>query len=196
LEAGFEGFGERDEAVFPALGVVDGDGAMAEVDVFDAEAEALIRGPPPGPLTLRASLRCVHLASRQSARFHDTEAGAVEELGGEFPGVVEEPDDGADLVAGEYGGRATGAGGRAIEVQREFGVAEDVAEEEDEGVERLFLGGGGDLAFFEPEAGPPAAIRQGAVADAGGGEVVVVGIGEGGHGCGKGRGMEDAAAGA
>ena len=30
LEAGFEGFRERDEAVFAAFGVVDGDGAVAE----------------------------------------------------------------------------------------------------------------------------------------------------------------------
>ena len=119
LEAGFEGLGERDEAVFAAFGVVDGDGAVAEVDVLDAEAKA----------------------------FHDAEAGAVEELGGEFPGVFEEAEHGTNFVAGEYGGRATGAGGRAIEVQREFGVAEDVAEEEDESVERLLLGGGGDLAF-------------------------------------------------
>jgi hypothetical protein len=68
LEAGFEGLGERDEAVFASFGVVDGDGAVAEVDVLDAEAKALIRGTPHGPLTLRAPLRCVHLASRQSAR--------------------------------------------------------------------------------------------------------------------------------
>ena len=119
LEAGFEGLGERDEAVFAAFGVVDGNGAVAEVDVLYAEAKA----------------------------FHDAEAGAVEELGGEFPGVFEEFEHGTNFVAGEYGGRATGSGGRAIEVQREFGVAEDVAEEEDESVERLLLGGGGDLAF-------------------------------------------------
>jgi hypothetical protein len=31
LEAGFEGFGERDKTVFAAFGVVDGDGAVAEV---------------------------------------------------------------------------------------------------------------------------------------------------------------------
>jgi hypothetical protein len=38
-EAGFEGLWERDEAVFTAFGVVDGDGAVAEVDVLDAEAK-------------------------------------------------------------------------------------------------------------------------------------------------------------
>jgi hypothetical protein len=119
LEAGFEGFGERDKTVFTAFGVVDGDGAVAEVDVLDAEAKA----------------------------FHDAEAGAVEELGGEFPWVFEESEHGTNLLAGEYGGRATAAGGRAIEVQREIRMTEDVAEEEDESVERLFLGGGGDLAF-------------------------------------------------
>ena len=112
LEAGFEGFGEGDEAVFTAFGVVDGDGAVAEVDVLDAEAKA----------------------------FHDAEPGAVEELGGEFPGVFEESEHGTNFVTGEYGGRAAAAGGRAIEVQGEFGVAEDVSEEEDEGIERLFLG--------------------------------------------------------
>jgi hypothetical protein len=65
-----------------------------------------------------------------------------------------------------------------------------------EGVEKGggAIGGGGAVSL-EPEAGPPAAIRQGAVADAGGGEVVVVGIGEGGHGFGKERDMEDAGAG-
>jgi len=119
LVAGFEGFGERDDAVFAAFGVVDGDGAVAEVDVLDAEAKA----------------------------FHDAEAGAVEELGGEFPGVVEEVEHGADLVAGEHGGRAAAAGGGGIQVQGDFFMTEDVAKEEDEGVERLFLGGGGDLAF-------------------------------------------------
>ena len=119
LESGFEGLGERDEAVFAAFGVVDGNGAVAEVDVLDAESET----------------------------FHNAEPGAVEELGGEFPGVFEESEHGTNFVAGEYGGRAPATGGRAIEVQREFGVTEDVAEEEDESVERLLLGGGGDLAF-------------------------------------------------
>jgi len=119
LKSGFEGFGEWDESVFAAFGVVDGDGAVAEVDVFDAEAEC----------------------------FHDAETGAVEELGGEFPGGVEKPEHGADFLAGEDGGWAAAAGGGGIEVQGEFRLAEDVAKEEDEGVEGLFLGGGRDLAF-------------------------------------------------
>jgi hypothetical protein len=41
LEAGFEGFGERDEAVVTAFGVVDGNTAVAEGDVLDAVAGAV-----------------------------------------------------------------------------------------------------------------------------------------------------------
>ena len=119
LESGFEDFWKGDEAVFPSFGVMDGDGAVPEVDVLDAEAKA----------------------------FHDAEAGPVEELGGEFPGVVEEAEHGADFVAGQHGRRAAGAASGGVDVKGEFGVPEDVAEEEDEGIEGLFLSGGSDLAF-------------------------------------------------
>jgi hypothetical protein len=39
LEALFEGSGQGDDAMSAALAIVDGDGALAEIEVFDAEAE-------------------------------------------------------------------------------------------------------------------------------------------------------------
>ena len=39
LEVLFEGSGQGDDAMSAALAIVDGDGALAEIEVFDAEAE-------------------------------------------------------------------------------------------------------------------------------------------------------------
>jgi len=44
----------------PAFSVVNGDGALAEIEVFDKQAEG----------------------------FHDAQAGAIHELDGEFPGIT------------------------------------------------------------------------------------------------------------
>ena len=93
--------------------------SLAEIEVFDPEAKG----------------------------FHDAQAGAIHELGGEFPRIIKTGDDGADLLAGHDDGRAAGtAGGRGL-FKGEFADVEDLAGEEDEGVECLLLGGDGDVAF-------------------------------------------------
>ena len=102
-----------------ALSVVDDDGALAEVYVFDAQAEG----------------------------FHEAEAGAIHELGGEFPGIFEMREDGLDFLAGQHDGRsALGVAGSRF-FESKIRLAKDLASEEDHRVERLFLGGGGDVAF-------------------------------------------------
>ena len=39
FQPGFQGAGKRDDPVLRALSVVDDDGSLAEIDVFDAQAE-------------------------------------------------------------------------------------------------------------------------------------------------------------
>ncbi len=46
LEPGFGWFRERDEAMFAAFGVVNGDGGVVEVEIPDAEAKAFHEAKP------------------------------------------------------------------------------------------------------------------------------------------------------
>jgi hypothetical protein len=98
---------------------VDGDGALAEIEVLDAQAHG----------------------------FHEAEAAAVHELGGEFPWFFEVSDNRADFITGHRDGRAALAAGGSDVVEVEFLYAADFFHEEDHGVERLLLGGGSDVAL-------------------------------------------------
>lgn len=119
FQAGFEGSRERNDPVFRAFSVVDDDGAMAEVDVFDAQPEG----------------------------FHKAEAGAIHELGSEFPRGFEVGENGLHLVTSQDDwGSALGVAGNRL-FESEIGLAEDFSCEEDHCIESLFLGGGRDIAF-------------------------------------------------
>lgn len=105
--------------MFGSFPVVDGDGSLAEVDVFDTQTHG----------------------------FHEAESGAIHELGGEFPWVFEVGEDGAHFFPGQHGGRASVGVAEHAFVEFEFRDAEDLAGEKDQGIEGLALGGNRDLAF-------------------------------------------------
>lgn len=112
-------FGQWHDAVPAAFAIMDGDGALTEIDVFDPEAEG----------------------------FHEPQAGAVHEEGCEFPWIFEILDDRAHFLAGHddrWTAFAT-SGGDVIE--SELLDAEDVFHEKRHGVECLLLGGRGDVAL-------------------------------------------------
>lgn len=117
---GFDGAGgEQGEAVFLAFAIAHDDLMLAEVDIFDAQAEG----------------------------FEEAEAGAVEEEGDELVDAGDAVDNGAGFLFGEDGGQVLGrlgAGGLDGGVE---GAIEDFAVEEKKGAEGLVLGGGGDVVI-------------------------------------------------
>ncbi len=117
--AGFEGSRQRDDPVFSPFPVVDGDGSLAEVDVLDSETQ----------------------------RFGLAHAAAVKQRGDQVPGIIEVSQDGGDLLPGQDHGRAAVAGAGRGEFDFHFALAMDVPPQEDDGVEGLPLGRGGDLEF-------------------------------------------------
>ena len=123
LEALFEGSGQGDDAMSAALAIVDGDGALAEIEVFDAEAEG----------------------------FHDPQAAAIHELGDEFPGIFQAGEDGTDFLAGHDDGRAALAAGGGDVIESKFLDAKHVFHEEGHGIERLLLGARSDVALEREE---------------------------------------------
>ena len=119
VKARFQGPGQRYDPVLVVLAIVDGDGALAEVEVFDAQAHAL----------------------------HDAQAGTVHEQGSKLPGVLEVGDNGAHFVACHDDRRAAATVGGGDVFEGEFLDAEDLFGEEGYGVEGLLLGGRGDVAL-------------------------------------------------
>ncbi len=119
IESLLKGLGQRDDSMSAAFAIMNRDGALAEIEVFDAEAKG----------------------------FHDSQAGAIHELGGEFPRAFQTGDDGADLRAGHYDGRAALATTGSDVDESEFRDAENVFHEERHGIEGLFLCGRGDVSF-------------------------------------------------
>ena len=119
LEGWDEGIGEYGEAVVLAFAVADDDVAVAEVDIFDAEADA----------------------------FHEAQAAAVEEFCHELGDAGHFCDDCDGFGLGEDDGECFGLLG-ADDIGGEFEVGlQDVAVEEEDGGERLVLGGGGNFFF-------------------------------------------------
>lgn len=118
-ESLLEGLGQRDDAVFAALGVVNGDGAVTEIEVLDPESQAL----------------------------HETQAGAIHELGSELPWINEVGENAAHFVASHNDGGAAAPGGGSDVFKGEVVDAEDLFGEEGHGVEGLLLSGNGDVAF-------------------------------------------------
>ena len=119
VEAGLEAVWEWHDAVFPSFGVVDLDGSVVEIEVFDAEGHG----------------------------FADAQAGSVHDLGGDFPRVLELFKKLLNFLTAQDGGRALVFAGLHGRLDDEFAVLEDGPVKEDEGVESLLLGGGGDVSL-------------------------------------------------
>ena len=81
-----------------AFAVLNGDGALTEIDVFNAEAQG----------------------------FHDAQAGAIHELGGKFPWILKMCDNRADFSTSHDDGRAALAPGGSDMVKSKFRVAKDI----------------------------------------------------------------------
>ena len=119
IQAGFERARERHDPVFTSFSVVNDNGSLAEVYVFDAKAE----------------------------RFHEAKTGAVHELGGEFPWVFEVGYNGLNFSACEHDGRAPSSPAGQCFFQGEICLAEDFAGKKDHGVESLLLRGSGNITL-------------------------------------------------
>ena len=118
-ESLLKAFWQGDDPMFAALAIVDGDGALAEIDVLNTESEG----------------------------FHNSEAGAIHDLAGEFPRIFQMSDDEAHSGAGHDDRRAALASSGSEVIKGEFLDPKAVFDEKDHGIERLFLGGWSDVAF-------------------------------------------------
>ena len=112
FEVGLEGFGEQGGAVFVAFAAAHEDVVVFEVDILDAEAEG----------------------------FGEAQPAAVEELGNQPGGAIQEGHQTADFFPGEHGGKALRAFGEGVVEGRGEFLLEDVAVEEEQGAEGLVLG--------------------------------------------------------
>lgn len=119
LEGGDEGVGEDGGAVVVAFAVSDEDLAVAEVYIFDAQADT----------------------------FHEAKPAAEEEFCHELGKSVHFGDDGEGFPLGEDDGEGPGfLGANDVGGKVNLGL-KNVAVEEEDGAEGLILGGGGDVLF-------------------------------------------------
>lgn len=123
FEGVFQGLWQGNDTVFSAFTIMNGDGALTKIEVFDSESEG----------------------------FHDPQPGTIHELGCKLPGIFETGDEGTDLGPSHDDGRAALATGWGEVIKGEFRNSKDVFDEEDDGIERLTLGGWSDV-LFEGEA--------------------------------------------
>jgi hypothetical protein len=124
LQRSMEAIREDRDAVLEAFAVADEDLAEVEIRILDAQAEDL----------------------------HEAHSAAVKELGHEKVRAGEPGQQGEDFLLGKHDGEAGGAFG-AHEMEGRIQLfAQDVAEEEDQRVHGLVLGGGGNL-FADGEVG-------------------------------------------
>ncbi len=91
-ERAFQHPGQRDDAVFLSLAIVYGDGALAEIDVLDAQPQ----------------------------RLHEPQARAVHQLGRQPPRVLQMAEHGTDLLARQDHGRTTAVTCGRSHVEREI----------------------------------------------------------------------------
>lgn len=99
-------FGEGDDAVFAIFPIVDGDGALAEIQILDAQAHG----------------------------FHEAETAAIHDLGNHFPRIFQPGENRADFFAGHHDRRATSVTSGCVVIESELLDAEDVFREENHGV--------------------------------------------------------------
>jgi len=118
FQIGDDGFGQGGDAVLFALPVADGNCPVVEIDILDAQADAI----------------------------HQTQAAAVEQLSHEFVDALKLGDDAQDFIAGQDGGKTFGAFGAGEEDGFDV-FMEHFAVEEEDSRESLVLGGGGDVPF-------------------------------------------------
>ena len=118
-----QGDWQSDDAVFSILSIMDGDGSLAEIQILDAQAHG----------------------------FHEPEAAAIHDLGDQFPWIFQTGENRADFLAGHDDRRAALTTGGSDVVESEFLASEDVFHEKSHGVERLLLGGRGDVSFQREE---------------------------------------------
>ena len=119
LEAGFQSSREGDDTVPTAFAVVDRDGSLSEIQILDAQAHGL----------------------------REPQAAAIHDLGGEAIGIGEMGEyRGYFFTSQDYRGPPwSGGGDRRFD--GEIGDSENLAVEENHGIQRLLLGGWGDLTF-------------------------------------------------
>ena len=119
LEAFFKRHRQRDDPVLAALAVVNGDGALVEIKILGAEAEA----------------------------FHQSQTRTKHELSSEFPRVFQMGKDGGNFPAREHD-RWSAVGVAVVRrLDGEILDAENAPSEEDHGIERLFLCRSRDVAL-------------------------------------------------
>lgn len=116
LERGDEAIREHGDPIFFPFAIADSDRLVCNVNVFHPQPDA----------------------------FHQAQAGTVEQLGHQAVGAGHLGDDPAHLFPGEDGGQAFGLLG-AQGVNGSQVLVKHLAVEEEEGAERLILGGGGDV---------------------------------------------------
>ena len=107
----FNGSGQGHRPVLAALALVHGDGALSEVQILDPETHGL--------------------GKAQAASIHD--------LGGEPPWILQIREHMSNLIAGEHHRRAASAASGVGFLQNKLAESEDMAEQEDHGIQRLFL---------------------------------------------------------
>lgn len=110
-EAALQRSGQGDDAVFPALRIVDLNGTLAEIEVFHSEFEGF--------------------ALAQSAAIH--------RLAEQLPWIFQLAENASDLLPCQDSGRAAGTGGGATELDLEVAHAVDFSGQEDHCIEGLLL---------------------------------------------------------
>jgi hypothetical protein len=117
IETFFQCMWQSDDTVFSAFAIVDGDGALPKIEILDAQTHG----------------------------FHQAQTAAIHDLSAQFPGIFQVCENGANFFAGhDHRGTALTTGGGEV-IQSQFLNAENIFDEEDHGVERLVLGGRGDV---------------------------------------------------
>jgi hypothetical protein len=132
-EMRLQGLREGDDTMFAALGIMNLNGVVIEIEVFDPQCHG----------------------------FAHTQPGTIHELGTEEPGGLQVAEEFVDLGTTEDGGRALVFPWSQGSLDNEFAVLENGTVEKDKGVEGLFLGGVGDVPV-EDEVVEEAGDRIGA----------------------------------
>lgn len=110
-------FRKKGMAIFPALSIADEDGATFKVEILDTQGQ----------------------------HFREAHAGAVEKTRHEERKSLQVQEQAADFLPGEDDGESARAFGRLELRQLSDGNVQNVLIEEDDGVERLILGGGSHI---------------------------------------------------
>ena len=123
LKSQLQGTGQWHDAMLSAFGVMNGDGALAEIQILHPQAHGL----------------------------HQAETAAIHDLSDKFPRIFQAGEDRANFLAGhDYRGAARATGG-GDGFEGEFLDSKHLPGQENQGVERLLLGGRSDVALQSEE---------------------------------------------